>query len=454
MPPARGLTSSLASMPGLSELTRFGIPGRNRPRRRSHASDQGQIAILRARLADAELMVRTLTLLGTEATNRTELREANRHRDRAERDNRTKDAFMATLAHELRSPLGAISNAVRVLELTHAEGQAAVRAHEVVVRQVTHMSQLISDLLDVERVISGKIRLNRQPLDMAEAVRQAIATFTGDAHLDRQIDVCAEPVWVDADAGRFEQVLVNIVTNAVKYTLPGARIRVVVRAEGRDAVVSVADTGFGISPQLMPFIFDRYTQADRTLDSARGGMGIGLALVRRLVELHGGTIAAYSAGEDQGTTFTVRLARIPSASTPVPIMATDERCVRSRRVLLIEDAADARDMLRMTLQLAGHEVFDAADGIRGLEMLNLVRPDVGIVDIGLPRMDGYQVACRIRAEPHGRDILLVALTGGDGPRDAIRSLQHGFDHHLVKPVDLDYLACLLSSSGPLKELSL
>jgi CheY-like chemotaxis protein len=228
------------------------------------------------------------------------------------------------------------------------------------------------------------------------------------------------------------------------YTLPGARIRVVVRAEGRDAVLSVEDTGFGISPQLMPFIFDRYTQADRTLDRARGGIGIGLALVRRLVELHGGTIAAFSEGEDHGTTFTVRLVEISSASKLVPIKAADGHCVRSRRVLLIEDAADAREMLRMTLQLAGHEVFDAADGVRGLEMLNLVHPDVGIIDIGLPRMDGYQVATRIRAQPHGRDMLLLALTG-DGPFNASRSMQHGFDHHLVKPVDQDFLTGLLGA---------
>ena len=173
------------------------------------------------------------------------------------------------LAHELRNPLGAISTAVQVLEVTHAEGEPATRAHDVIARQVGHITHLIDDLLDVERVVSGKIRLNRQPLDLAEAVRRAVATFAGDARLDRQIEVSTEPVWVDGDAVRLEQVLTNLVTNAVKYTPSGGRIRVALRADGADAVLSVEDSGFGISPSLLPFIFDMYVQADRTLERAQ-----------------------------------------------------------------------------------------------------------------------------------------------------------------------------------------
>jgi signal transduction histidine kinase len=239
-------------------------------------------------------------------TDLRELLEANSHRDRAELVSRTKDEFLAMLAHELRNPLGAISNAVRVLELTHAEGEPAARAHEVIARQVSLISHLIDDLLDVERVVFGKIRLSRAPLHMEDAVRRAVANFTSEALLDRNIDLSTEQVWVDGDAVRLEQVLTNILANAVKYTPPGGRIRVGLRADRSDAVLTVEDTGFGISASLLPFIFDMYVQADRTLDHAQGGLGIGLTLVRRLVELHGGTIVASSDGEGHGSRFTVR----------------------------------------------------------------------------------------------------------------------------------------------------
>jgi len=380
-------------------------------------------------------------------TDLRELLEANNSRERAERESRTKDEFLAMLAHELRSPLGAISNAVRVLELSHAEGDAATRAHEVIARQVGQISHLINDLLDAERVVSGKIRLNRQPLDMADAVRRAVAPFAGDARLARHIDISAEPVWIDADAVRLEQVLSNVLTNAIKYTPSDGEIHVVLHADGNDAVLVVEDTGFGVSAEVMPFIFDMYVQADRTIDRAQGGLGIGLPLVRRLVELHGGTIVASSAGEGHGTTFTLRLKLVPSvrASSAVPL--GPDRGASPKRVLLIEDSGDAREMLRMMLQLAGHVVYDAADGASGLELLNVVRPDVGIIDISLPGMDGYQLARRIREEPCGRDMLLLAMTGYSAPGDADRSLEHGFDHHLVKPVDLDQIARLLSEGA-------
>jgi signal transduction histidine kinase/ActR/RegA family two-component response regulator len=377
-------------------------------------------------------------------TDMTELLEAHSNCDRAERDNRTKDEFLAMLAHELRNPLGAIIGAVQVLKMTHAEGPAATRAHDVIARQVGHIRQLIDDLLDIERVVSGKIRLNRQPLDLAAVVRQAVATVAAHPHMDRRIDLSTDPAWVDGDAVRIEQVLTNLLTNAVKYTPPGSLIRVALRADGADAVLSVEDSGFGISPSLLPSIFDMYVQADETLDRARGGLGIGLALVRRLVELHDGTVAASSDGEGHGSTFTVRLKKIPSAETAPGVFVPREGRVTPRRVLLIEDSAEAREMLRMTLELAGHVVYDAADGVRGIELLNVVRPHVGIIDLSLPIMDGYQVARRIREEPQGRGMLLVALTGSGTPGDSKRSLEHGFDCHVVKPVDPDYLSRLIS----------
>jgi len=381
-------------------------------------------------------------------TDMTELLEAHSHRDRAERDSRAKDEFVALLAHELRNPLGAISTAAQMLKGTHAEGKPETRAHDVIARQVDHITHLIDDLLDIERVNSGKIRLNRQPLDLAEVVRRAAETFAADTRLDRQIDVSTEPAWVDGDAVRIEQVLTNLLTNAVKYTPRGGQIRVAVRAEGADAVLSVEDSGFGISPALLPFIFDMYVQADQTIDRARGGLGIGLALVRRLVELHRGTVDASSDGEGHGSRFTVRLRKIPLAEASADVSFPRERRVKSsRRVLLIEDSAEARETLRMMLELAGHVVYDATDGVRGIELLNVVRPEVGIIDVSLPGMDGYQVARRIREKPQGRGMLLLALTGYDSPGDSTHSLEHGFDYHLVKPVDPDYLASLIGEGS-------
>jgi PAS domain S-box-containing protein len=375
-------------------------------------------------------------------TDLTELLEANSNRARAEHDSRTKDEFLTMLAHELRTPLGAISNAVAVLELTHAKGNSAVRAHDVIGRQVRFVSRLIDDLLDVERVVSGKIKLQRRQLDIAETTREAVAAFTDDPKLNRQIEIATEMVWVDGDPSRLQQVLTNIVGNAVKYTPPGSRIRVDVRADGGDAVISVADQGFGIAAGLLPFVFDLYVQADNTTAHARGGLGIGLSLVRRLVELHGGSVEAVSDGEGHGSTFVVRLKRVSSTAAAASVAVVPSR---SRRVLVIEDSATARDRLRMALERAGHEVYDVADGHLALELLSVVRPDVGIIEIGLPTMDGYEVARRIRSQQHGRAVLLLALSGEPGA--AQRPSDHGFDHHLVKPVDLGYLARLVSGGA-------
>jgi len=297
-------------------------------------------------------------------TDLSELLEAHHLRDRAERASRTKDEFLATFAHELRNPLAAIGGAASLLEVTRNKARPPARAHAVIARQLDHISHLINDLLDVERIESGKLRLNRQPIDIEEAIRRGVSTFSDDATLDRRITMSTEPAWTDCDPVRFQQVLINIMTNAIKYTPPGRQIRVALRAEGGDAVLSVEDTGFGIARALLPFVFDMYMQVDHTLAHAKGGLGIGLALVRRLVELHGGTVVASSDGEGRGSRFTVRLPQMPapghSVSLPKP------RSSPPRRVLLIEDSADARERLRLTLERAGHLVYDAADVERGL----------------------------------------------------------------------------------------
>jgi two-component system, sensor histidine kinase len=375
-------------------------------------------------------------------TDMRELLEAHSDRERAEHDSRMKDEFLALVAHELRNPLGAISVAAQVLKVIHTRA-SRTDAHEVIARQVGHITRLVDDLLDIERVVSGKMRLNRQALNLADIVRGAVATFAADAQLDRQIDVCTEPVWVDGDAVRVEQVVMNLLTNAVKYTPPAGRILVALRADGVDAILSVEDSGFGIAPSLLPFIFDMYVQADQIVDRARGGLGIGLALVRRLVELHGGTVSVSSDGEGKGSRFTVRLRKIPLAETSSAVSFPPERRAKPRRVLLIEDSGEARQRLRSLLELAGHVVYHTTDGVCGIELVNVVRPHVGIIDVTLPGVDGYQVARRIREKPQGRGMLLLALTGQASPVDAEHSLEHGFDFHLIKPVDPEYLARLI-----------
>jgi len=304
----------------------------------------------------------------------------------------------------------------------------------------------VDGLLDMERVISGQIQLNRRPFDMAEAVRLAVSSVPGDVGLDLQTDVGTEPVWVAGDAVRIEQVLTHLMTNAIRYTPPGGRIQVALRRDGDDAVLTIKDTGAGISLELLPFVFDMFVQADQDLDRAKGGLGLGLTLVRRLVELHGGTVVALSDGEGQGSTFTVRLRQSPTAPTP-SVLSTRPDDANPRRVLLIEDDSDAREMLRLMLEIAGHTVYDAADGPRGLELLEAEHPDVAIIDIGLPGLNGYQVAQRIRECPDGRAVVLVALTGYGRPSDYQHSTEAGFDYHLVKPVDLDMLTRLLRTDA-------
>jgi signal transduction histidine kinase/ActR/RegA family two-component response regulator len=378
-------------------------------------------------------------------TDLSELLEAHHLRDRAERASRTKDEFLATFAHELRNPLAAIGGAASVLEVTRNQARSPAGAHAVIARQLDHISHLINDLLDVERVESGKLRLNRQPIDIEEAIRRGVSTFSDDATLDRRITISTEAVWADCDPVRFQQVLTNIMTNAVKYTPPGGQIRVALRAEDGDAVLSVEDTGFGIARALLPFVFDMYMQVDHTLAHAKGGLGIGLALVRRLVELHGGTVVASSDGEGRGSRFTVRLPQIaaPGHSVSLP----EARSSPPRRVLLIEDSADARERLRLTLERAGHLVYDAADVERGLELLKTVRPDVGIIDISTHAVDRGRIARRFRQARYGRNMLLVALGLSRSPTDAGGPAKDGFDFHVAKPVDGEHLAHLLRAAA-------
>jgi PAS domain S-box-containing protein len=363
-------------------------------------------------------------------------------RAEAEGANRTKDEFLAMLGHELRNPLGAISSAAHVLSRTAAGNNATTRASEIISRQVQHLARIVDDLLDVSRVVAGKVALRLQPVDLGEIGRRVATLHGGPAGSRHVITVQAASTWVSADPTRLEQVLTNLLANAVKYTPPGGEITVTVQRDGDHAVLSVRDTGVGIRPELLPRVFDLFVQADRSLERSAGGLGIGLTLVRQLVQLHGGTVEASSAGPGRGSTFTVRLpilADLPDADDAArPAVAGP-----ARRVLVVEDNEDAREMLRNLLHILGHEVHEACDGASGIEEARRVRPDAALIDIGLPGIDGYEVARRIRAEVPGAR--LVAVTGYGQPEDRERALAAGFDVHLVKPVDLDQLQRLLTA---------
>jgi signal transduction histidine kinase/CheY-like chemotaxis protein len=359
----------------------------------------------------------------------------------AERANLEKDEFLAVLGHELRNPLSAIKTATLLLGRIGRQDETAVQARDVIARQVEHLARLVNDLLEVNRVMAGKIVLERRAIDLAEAVRRSIATLSGAGRMERHaLAVDAEAVWVEADAVRLDQVTTNLVENAVKYTPAGGSIEIAVYAESGDAVLEVRDTGVGIPPELLPRIFDLFVQGEPGSRRARGGLGIGLAVVRRLIELHGGTVQASSRGPGQGSRFTVRLPRVPAASWEAPDEGRGVPEVSSRRVLIVEDHADERAMLRRLLESSGHEVHEAEDGQTAVRIAERVRPEIVLVDIGVPLLDGWEVAREIRTRLPHRETVLVAFTGYARPEDHRRSREAGFDCHLVKPVDPARLA--------------
>lgn len=379
-------------------------------------------------------------------TDLSALLDAQSGRVRAEQESQAKDEFMAMLAHELRNPLSAISAAVQVLEASNGRDAPALRARSIIGRQVHHLARLVDDLLDVGRVVTGKISLERRPIDFADLVHRAVAAC-GERQNDQRLEIIAQPVWIEGDLVRMEQIVNNIVGNAVKYTPNGGLIRVRVTVEGGDALLRVEDNGYGIAPELLPRVFDLFVQGERTLDRAQGGLGIGLTLVRRLVELHGGTVSASSDGPGRGSTFTVRLPKVTTPQKTQPVLEQSHCEGFSRRVLVIEDNRDAREMFRMMLELAGHEVVEAEEGLGGLELLKSVRPDVAVIDVGLPGLNGYEIARRFRAEAGSDGVMLVALTGYGTPEAVERSRQAGFDHHLIKPVNAEALQGIMRGDG-------
>jgi signal transduction histidine kinase len=360
-------------------------------------------------------------------------------RGEAEAASRAKDEFLTMLSHELRNPLGAISAATDVLDAAEPASTNAAEARAIIGRQTRNLAHMMNDLLDVGRVIAGKILLARDKVNLAAVVRRVRETLaiTGDAK-DHEVRLELDEVWADGDAVRIEQVVTNLLTNAMKYTPPGGRIEVAVRREGDFAVLEIQDSGIGIPPKLLSHIFDLFVQGERPLHRRDGGLGIGLTLVRKLVELHGGTVGAESSG--QGSRFTVRL---PAVAAP---QVQDKDALppsRRRKVLVIEDNDDVLAALRSKLELDGHSVSTAADGIEGLTRLLKQKPEVSIVDIGLPGLTGYELARHARAAGYaGR---MIALSGYGAERDSKAALVAGFDAYLVKPVDRDQLRASISA---------
>jgi signal transduction histidine kinase/ActR/RegA family two-component response regulator len=360
----------------------------------------------------------------------------------AEAANRAKDEFLAMLGHELRNPLGAASNAATVLERSGSDEGARRQAIAVILRQVRHLARLTDDLLDAGRALMGKIVLQRESVNVAAAAQQSIATLRATGRLDRhRVIEQMDGVWASVDPIRLDQVFSNLLVNAAKYTPAPGEIRVSVGREGGEAVIRVADNGIGLSPELAARAFDLFVQGDRELDRTEGGLGIGLTLVRRLAELHGGSASVVSGGSGKGSEFTVRFPAIEPPAQPAT-RALPQAAIH-RRILLVEDNEDARDTMQMLLTMIGHEVDVAHDGPSGLEALLRDSPEVALVDIGLPGMDGYEVARRARAAGGPHRPYLVALTGYGSPQDRERALAAGFDAHLVKPVDPDVLQPLL-----------
>lgn len=359
----------------------------------------------------------------------------------AEQQNRAKDEFLAMLGHELRNPLAAIASAASVLKLGDRDGR--MRAAEIIRRQSQHLSHIVDDLLDLGRVMSRKIMLDRQRLNMRTLLSACLDTLASCGRFARhELTLELEDVWVEADPTRLEQVIINLLDNALKYTPPGGQIDVELRVDEGCAVLLISDNGVGISSDLLPHVFDAFVQGKRSLDRSGGGLGIGLALVRQLVQLHGGTISASSAGQGQGSSF-----RLSLPAVPAPTCAAEPACLpeamAARRVLLIDDNADSVEMLLLLLGSMGFPVSQAPDGPTGLQLALEYQPQVVLIDIGLPGMDGYEVARRLRSDARTRALQLIAVTGYGLPDDVQRALDAGFDQHLVKPVDIDRLLQLL-----------
>jgi PAS domain S-box-containing protein len=393
---------------------------------------------------------RLFTGIVQDITDRKQLEEELRQRVAQLREaDRRKNEFLAMLAHELRNPLAPIHNAVQLLRKNCPEDEETKWAHDVIERQVQHITRMVDDLLDVSRITRGKINLRREPINVAIAVARAVEMVQPliDARKHQlTTSLPAEPIWLEADAPRLAQVLANLLNNAAKYTEEGGQIWLAVETDGSNVRLKVRDSGIGIPPDYLPHVFDLFSQEDSSFGRTQGGLGIGLTLVRSLVRMHGGAIEAFSPGIAQGSEFVVRLPRLLQAPLTGATAAKDGPAMVAppRRILVVDDNVDGARSLSILLRHAGHDVHTANDGPAALELIRTWQPQVVLLDIGMPRMSGLEVARILRRDLGMSKVLLVAMTGYGQDDDRQRSEEAGFNAHMVKPLDLDALQLLLA----------
>ena len=451
------LASTLQSQPSWSDMPMVVITGNGDVAARSHMlttlGSAGNISIIERPVRPATLVSTFLFALASRRRQyqvRTLLAERENMVSILSQADRRKDEFLAMLAHELRNPLASIANAAGLLK-TSPDSECHTWAANVIERQIHQLSHLIDDLLDVSRITTGKIRLRQECLDAAlildrtcECVRPLVRQRNHDL-------ICQYPhgsLWLEADPTRLEQILLNLLTNAAKYTPTGGRITLSAKREGSDIVIRVTDNGMGIAPERMPEMFELFAQGERSIARSEGGLGIGLTIVQKLVELHGGKVEAHSEGHNLGSVFTVRLPGVPK-----PVRATDEGHASNSKelgftaksIVIVDDNIDSAQGLARLLSRIGHQICVAHDGPQALNLVRENRPQAIIMDIGLPGMDGYEVARRIRQENGHANTLLIAVTGYGQEEDRQEALNAGFDHHLIKPVNVAELRRLLAN---------
>jgi len=397
--------------------------------------------------------------LATDLAQRASVAVENTQLYQALRDaDRRKDEFLATLAHELRNPLAPIRNALEILKMPTVDAATVARSRDMMERQVEHLVRLVDDLLDVSRVMQGKIELRRERVELATVVARAVETVQPlmDAKGHRvNIRLPSESLSIDADPVRLAQIVGNLLTNAAKYTEPGGRIWLTAERDGETAELRVRDSGIGIGPEMLPRVFELFVQVDHASTQAQGGLGIGLTLVKNLVEMHDGTVQARSEGHGRGSEFIMRLPTSAQTDWPDRVAHRGEQVRRppeasAYRLLVVDDNLDAAESLGMLLELQGHEVRVASSGVAALEITKAFTPDVVFLDIGMPGMDGYEVARRLRQQPSLGNVVLAALTGWGQKEDRRRTTAAGFDHHLVKPPEPRAVEAVLAELGRMR----
>jgi PAS domain S-box-containing protein len=371
----------------------------------------------------------------------TQLKEADRR----------KDEFLAVLAHELRNPLAPLQNMLEIMKRGAGSGDLVEQVRPTLERQLGQLVRLVDDLLDVSRITRGKLELRKECVALASVVHQSVEAsrpLVERARHELSVTLPPEPVYLHGDPARLAQAFSNLLNNACRYTEPGGRIGLTAGREGDAVVVRVEDTGLGIPPDKLASIFEMFTQVDRSLERSQGGLGIGLTLVKRLVEMHGGSVEACSAGPGRGSEFVVRLPALAGkAAAETPKAAAEPVATTSRRILVVDDNRDAATSLAALLAIAGHETRTAHNGVDAVELAAAFRPDVALLDIGLPKLNGHDACRRIREQPWGKSMVLVALTGWGQEEDRRQSKEAGFDHHMVKPVDFAALMGLLAQAN-------